>query len=71
MQGLDQHITGNYGEDQFPSVEPPEFSEEDLAVIRDALQFMRTTLESVSPHAAQESKSINARINKYLESCGW
>ena len=70
-EGLDRHITGNYGEDQFPEVEPPQFSEEELAIIRESVGRSYNELVMVSSIAAQAHRALETRINKYLEAMGW
>ena len=71
MRGLDDHITGHYGEDQFPSVDEPEFSEEEYALLRASIYRMSQEIAAIDSFSATPTRNIYNKINKYLESLGW
>jgi hypothetical protein len=65
---LDRHITGNWGEDSV-GPESPEFTDEELAYIGEALAYMHKTLSTVIPRSM--NRNLEMRVSKYLEAMGW
>jgi hypothetical protein len=70
-EALDRHITGNGGEDQYPDVEPPEFSDQDLLMICEALWAHANKLrEAGSDIAYYQFRSVDGKIRAYLKKIG-
>ena len=61
---LDQHTATSW-----QGTEPPEFTDEELAYIGEALAYMHKTLTTIIPRSM--NRSLEMRITKYLEAMGW
>ena len=70
MKGLDDHITGHGGEDQFPSVEPPELTDTEWSLVYAAVVAVEVEIGKIAAPAALPYRAIASRVRSYLTKIG-